>query len=224
LDEIGETARIIGAVNAVVFRDGKAVGYNVDGIGFYRSFTERTGRTAQGEAIFVLGAGGASRAVCATLAMEGARRIYICNRTESKAGELAEHINGAVRNCCAAVSWNPGAMEAALADSDALVNTTSVGMYPHGDALCLDAGLLEAAARRPSRRPDGVPGEAFLVCDIVYNPVRTRLLETAENLGCRTLNGLAMLAAQGEESFKLWTGRKPPEGVMRAALERITMP
>jgi shikimate dehydrogenase len=55
----------------------------------------------------------------------------------------------------------------------------------------------------------------------VYNPVRTRLLEEAEKLGLRTLNGLAMLAGQGEASFELWTGTKPPEGIMRAALERI---
>lgn len=231
LDEIAPAARTIGAVNAVVFKEGRAIGHNVDGLGFSRSLTEETGETAQGKTLFVLGAGGASRAICAVFAMEGARRIYICNRTEARADALAAYINGSIRNCCESVPWEPEAMTPALRDSDVLVNATSVGMYPRGDALCLDAGLLAAGAagavaaeaRAPGSGPPGAggPRRKLLVCDIVYNPVRTRLLEEAEKLGLRTLNGLAMLAGQGEASFELWTGTKPPEGIMRAALERI---
>jgi shikimate dehydrogenase len=228
LDELDPAARTVGAVNVIVFREGRAIGYNVDGAGFYRSFVEELGETAQGKTVFVLGAGGASGAICAVLALEGARRIYICNRTGSKAEALAARINGALRDCCAPVPWEYGAMEQALRASDTLGTTPSVGMAPHGDALCLDAGLLDAAAHPAGARDAPTPGggvrsaqSGLLVCDIVYNPVKTRLLAEAEKRGCRTLSGLAMLAGQGEASFELWTGRKPPEGVMRAALERI---
>jgi shikimate dehydrogenase len=195
LDEIDETAEIIGAVNVITFKEGRIKGYNVDGVGFYRSFEAAAGTSAEGRTLFVLGAGGASRALCATFAMKGAQKIYICNRTQAKADELAAHINRSIRECAVPVARRFDDMRQALEDADAVVNTTSVGMYPHGEDLCMDAGLLD-------RR--------HLVCDIVYNPVKTRFLKEAEQLGCKTLGGLAMLANQGAESFRLWTEREAP--------------
>jgi shikimate dehydrogenase len=207
LDEIDETAETIGAVNVMTFKDGRIKGYNVDGIGFYRSFERAAGTSAEGKTLFVLGAGGASRAICATFAMKGAQKIYICNRTQAKADELAAHINGSIRECAESVARRFDDMERALEEAEAVVNTTSVGMHPHEEDVCMDAGLL-------NRR--------HWVCDIVYNPVKTRFLEEAEKLGCKTLGGLAMLAGQGAESFRLWTGREAPVERMHQVLNEIT--
>jgi shikimate dehydrogenase len=207
LDDIDETAQKIGAVNVITFKEGKSKGYNADGIGFYRSFEAEAGGGAAGKTLFVLGAGGASRAICVTFAMKGVQKIYICNRTKSKAEDLSVHINASIRHCAEAVPQNFEDMRRALKDSDVVINTTSIGMFPHADELCMDARLLE---------------KRFLVCDIVYNPAKTRLLAEAENLGCKTIGGLAMLANQGAESFELWTGQKPPVQRMREILEGFT--
>lgn len=195
LDEIDEAAAKIGAVNVITIKDGKLKGYNSDGRGFYRSFVAETGTTVEGKSVFVIGAGGASRAICMTMALQGAEKIYICNRTIEKAVSLSEDIAQKVKPCSVPIQFNSKEMEEALANADVVINTTSVGMHPNTDATPLAKEHLD---------------KRFIVCDIVYNPIKTRLLKEAESLGCKTVTGLAMLVNQGAESFKLWTGMEPP--------------
>jgi shikimate dehydrogenase len=95
-------------------------------------------------------------------------------------------------------------MKEALYDSEILINTTTVGMYPHIDDSPVDKSLLR---------------ENLIVCDIVYNPKRTKLLKDAEALGCKVVFGLPMLVYQGAEAFKLWTGMEAPVDVMFKAVE-----
>jgi shikimate dehydrogenase len=195
LDEIDDLARLIGAVNVVTVNNGVLKGYNTDGSGFITSLEKETGTSVNEKNIFILGSGGASRAISMTLAMKGAKRITICNRTYEKAVALSEDINEKIRICSDSVAMEFNKMKEALEKADILINTTSVGMFPHTEQTPIDQQLLK-------RR--------LIVCDIVYNPVRTRLLREAEKKGCKTLSGIGMLIFQGAESFKLWTGKEAP--------------
>jgi shikimate dehydrogenase len=204
LDAIDPLAQAIGAVNTVTIENGCSTGYNTDGIGFLKSL-EAVGEGALADkSVVVLGSGGAARAIVMTLAQEGAGRITISNRTEKKARLLAKDANRRGRSCCEALALQPAPLKAALQEAHILVNTTSVGMHPDTAQTPIDARLLE---------------DHLVVCDIVYNPRRTRLLDAARQKGCRIVEGLGMLVYQGAASFRLWTGLAPPIAAMFAAFE-----
>ncbi len=206
LDEISEAARLIGAVNVIKFEDGKVKGYNTDGSGFFRAFQTELGEEPKGKTFFVNGAGGASRAICVEAVLRGAKKLYIYNRTLSRAEVIAGDINGKIRDCAAVVAQKPEAMAEALAEAEVFINTTSVGMYPKVEELSFDVSLLR--------------GE-MIVCDAVYNPERTQLLWKAAELGCRTMSGVRMLINQGAEAYAIWTEREPPTEIMSDVICRI---
>lgn len=203
LDEVDEAAAAIGAVNCVTIKDGRLKGYNTDGSGFVRSLEQGLGESVRGGNILLLGSGGGARAVAMTLALRGAARINIFNRTVAKAQELAGEINAKIKSGSSA-AVDEAALREALAGTDIIINTTSVGMSPHTEETPLEKSLLQPR---------------HIVCDIVYNPRQTRLLQEAAETGCRILPGLPMLVYQGVESFTLWTGVPAPAEVMFAALE-----
>jgi shikimate dehydrogenase len=208
LDEVAEEARLIGAVNTIVNRGGRLKGYNTDGTGFLRAAVE-AGFEPRGAAAVILGAGGAARAVSFALALAGARRIAIFNRTYARAEALAEEVSGATGVWAAALPWDELAKcgVEVMGTANIVVQTTSLGMHP------------QEAAVPP------VPANAFrkeqLVVDLVYNPPRTEFLRLAEECGARTENGLGMLLYQGAAALELWTGQQAPVAVMREALERV---
>lgn len=208
LDEIDEYAKCIGAVNTVAVNDGKMKGYNTDGIGFLKSFEESTGTKINGKNVFILGSGGAARAISITLAMNGANKIYICNRTHEKAVSLSEDINKQSGSMSMAVKHEYYEMKKAIAECNVLVNTTSVGMSPDIDASPLDKALLDSS---------------LTVCDAVYNPRKTRLLKDAEIAGCKTVEGLKMLVNQGAAAFEIWTGIKSPAELMFKVVNNLMM-
>ena len=199
VDELDTPARYIGAVNTIVNRDRRLYGYNTDWSGFLRSLKEDAGFNARGSTALVLGAGGASRAVCYALAWEGSARIIISNRTIDRSEALAKELRGV----CNKVDVLPWASQLPL-HLDLLVNCTTVGLLhtPEQNSSPIDTGQL-----RPST----------LVLDLVYNPLETTLLKGAVQAGCKTLNGLPMLVYQGAASFELWTERKAPIDVMMSA-------
>ncbi len=205
MDELDDLARAIGAINTVVISKGRMKGYNTDGYGFVRSFEEGTGLSVRGRRIFLIGSGGAARAIAITLAARGVGRIYICNRTEKRAIELSLSINQHISQCSLGIPMDRNEIKKVLKDVDVVINTTSVGMYPQNQDTPLDIGL--------------VPADAT-VCDIIYNPPETMLLKGAIEKGCRTLNGLAMLVYQGAEAFKLWTGVEAPVKDMFMVLKK----
>ena len=203
LDEVSAEAVAIGAVNTVVNRQGRLVGYNTDAFGILESLKRDGGVERLPAQVALLGAGGAARAILyALLQCEEVERVLLLNRTCSKAESLAEDLDLSGRVVV-------GGMNAsAVAEVDLLINSTSVGMYPHAEASPLaDASVLHAD---------------MLVADIVYKPLKTRLMMQAEAVGARAFNGLGMLAWQGARSFELWTGSAPPvDAMMAAALERV---
>lgn len=204
LDEIDEYAKCIGAVNTVTIKNGVLKGYNTDGIGFLRSYEEITETKVEGKNVFVLGSGGASRAISMTLALNKANKIYICNRTHEKAVALVNDINNQAGECSIAVPMEYEEMEKAIKDSDILINATSIGMYPNVDKSPISKNLLN---------------KKLIVYDAVYNPKKTKLLLDAEEIGCKTVMGLSMLIYQGAEAFELWTNSKAPVDLMFKVVE-----
>ncbi|MGI9953188.1 shikimate dehydrogenase [Moorellaceae bacterium AZ2] len=205
LDEIDPLARLIGAVNTIVIREGKLVGYNTDAGGFRRSL-EEAGVDPAGKRALVLGAGGAARAVAFTLAQAGCAALTLANRNRDRARELARALEEA---CCPGVDIFPledRALAEVLPGVDLVINTTSVGMNPYREEVPFNPDLLQPH---------------HLVYDVVYNPPETRLLEAARRRGCSVIPGLSMLLYQGAEAFTLWTGREAPLEVMRKTLDSL---
>lgn len=187
LDEVDEDARKIGAVNTIRNDAGKLTGFNTDWTGLALSLAGVM--EIAGKRFAVLGAGGAARAaVFALLKKKG--NVTILNRTRDRGEKLAREFGCEFRPL----------VEANEIRADCLINTTSVGMAPHEGAS-----------------PFGPfkPGDFRWVVDIIYNPLKTKLLADAEAAGCSILNGLDMFVLQGAEQIRLWTGKEPPEDVMR---------
>jgi shikimate dehydrogenase len=206
LDELGESAALMGAVNCVVRRGDRLVGENTDGKGFLEVL--RPLRDPAGARVLVLGAGGAARAVAVELALAGARHLTVVNRSAARGQALAELLRGEVRERAGGslgvdlLAWTGDVR--VPEGTDVVVNTTSIGLFPDVDArVPLDLSTL---------RPD------MVVADVIPNPPRTRLVRDAEARGCRVIDGLGMLVGQGRLGIQYWTGVAPDGAVMRRAL------
>lgn len=204
LDSLTPEARLIGAVNTVVNRGGRLIGDNTDARGFTAALRAKLGMTPRGKAICLLGAGGAARAVAVALAHGGVKQIVIANRSTQRAVALQRHLAAKLGSRAPridAVHLAPAALRHAASSCDGLINATSVGL----------------SARDPRLVPRRLLEEFSFVCDLIYNPVATRLLKDARAAGCRTMNGLAMLVHQGALAFELWTHHRAPVRVMERA-------
>jgi shikimate dehydrogenase len=183
-DEVDEAARRMGAVNTLVFRDGRILGANTDGFGFLGSLAEQApGWSATDGPAVLLGAGGAARAIAAALLDAGCPRLTIVNRHAARAEALAASLGGPV-----SVAAAPPLAGAAL-----LVNATSLGMAGQ-PALEIDLSPLPARA---------------VVADAVYVPLETPLLAAARARGLRAVDGLGMLLHQARPGFHQWFGTMP---------------
>lgn len=195
----------IGAANTLrVAGRGVIEAFNTDAAGAGRSLRE-AGVTVTGSRAVVIGAGGAARAVCARLVSEGVASLTIANRTLPRAERLRDELRRATLSsaCITAIPLGGEEIRHALRDGDLLVNTSSVGMYPHADESPLPGELLK---------------RDLAVMDIVYNPVETRLLEEARAAGARTIPGTEMFLYQAVEQERIWLGVDAPVTVMRDAL------
>ena len=190
VDTLDETARRIGAINLVTVNEqGKLSGRNTDAYGFTQNLKAGGVRHAGGAA-FVLGAGGACRAVLVSLADMGLNEILLVNRTRDHADKLARELS--TESCkISAVDWAQASQS--LARVDLVVNTTSLGMTGQPP---LDFSL------------EGLPLSAF-VTDIVYAPLETDLLRQAKQRGHRTIDGLGMLLHQARPAFEAFFGLDP---------------
>lgn len=186
LDYMDDDAKAIGAVNTVLIAsDGTVQGMNTDAYGFIRNIQPHIG--ADKNKAVVLGAGGASKAVCYALIKEGYKQVVLANRTTDKAEALAKQFGTTIR----VADWQE--REAVLADADLLVNTTSLGMEGQ-PPLELSLEKLPLTA---------------VVTDIVYTPLVTPLLRTARDRGHTVVDGLGMLIHQAIPAFRTWFGMKP---------------
>lgn len=195
LDDIDEDALNIGAVNTIVNNHGCLKGYNTDSLGLM--LTLKKVMMVENKTFVVMGAGGTARAAVFGIIREGGRPIIV-NRTIDKGKTLANEFHCPFYPLSAI-----GRMKA-----DCLINTTSVGMYPFNNKSPVKAAALTGFK---------------YVMDVIYNPVKTKLLADAEKQGCRILSGADMFVNQGAEQLKLWTAQEPPRALMqKIILKRLT--
>ena len=194
LDELSEEARLIGAVNTVVNRDGTLIGYNTDGKGFFKSLPSFK---ISGKRMVLLGAGGAAKAILAQAILDGVSQISVFVRSSSmeKTRPYLEKIQNATgfRVDLFALE-DVQDLQDSITKADLLVNATSVGM----DEVSL-----------PIPR-NIVLSEKILVADVIYQPFETPFLKWARNQGNQSINGLGMLLYQAAEAFQLWTDKEMP--------------
>ena len=190
LDELDDAAQRIKAVNTIVNSGGRLIGYNTDWSGAMRALSDKIEIKAKDVAI--IGAGGAARAVGFGIKAEGGR-VIILNRSKQKGEQLSNELDAGFMPLS----------EVKRLDCDILINTTPVGMAPHSDDMCLPKTALD---------------KNMVVMDIIYTPLKTRLLQEAEKIGCACIDGLSMFVYQGAEQFTLWTCEKAPVDIMRLAV------
>lgn len=204
LDDLDESARRLGAVNTIEILPGGLRGHNTDGKGFLLALDEAFGCGVSDKSVFVLGSGGAGRAVAITCAAEGARSVAVTDLVEERSAAVVEEISGMVPN--ATVTAVPGEtakwVEAARG-ADLVVQATPLGMKP-GDESPLDAAGFR---------------EGQVALDLVYMYPETAFTMSAASAGARAATGLGMLLHQGAYAFTIWTGRDAAVEAMREALE-----
>lgn len=203
LDELSESARLIGAVNTIVNNDGRLFGENTDGKGFMESL-RANGVDPRGKKIVILGAGGAARAISVELSLAGAGSITIVNRPEDEvlAKSLMELLKKIAKKSDF-VTWDH--TYSVPADTEILVNATPIGLYPNVD----DIPNIDLGTILPS----------MFVQDVIPNPAVTPFLRAAAARGARWNTGTGMLINQAAINIELWTGKKPNKDVMLRALE-----
>lgn len=201
LDGLGKSAEIMGAVNCVVQRDGKFIGENTDGKGFLESLKSLI--DPAGKKIVILGAGGAARAIAVELGLAGAGQITVVNRSTERGLALNTLLVDKLQLDSHFVQWSDTFQ--IPADTDVLVNGTSIGLYDGNATMPIDLTTL-----KPS----------IVVADVIFSPPETWLLREAKQAGCATLDGLGMIVNQGITSVDYWTGVRPEASVMRTAVEK----
>lgn len=201
LDEISESARTMGAVNTVYWKNGKLVGENTDGKGFLKSLQDEK-VPIEGKKAVILGAGGAARAIAVELAGAGIQTIVVINGNEQHGKTLVDIINEKTGAEGVLVHWK-GEVHIPE-DTDILVNATPIGFVDDKKPAIVYEDLKEG----------------MVVCDVIPNKAWTEFLLEARDRGLKTFNGLQMLINQGAIAYELWTGEKAPVSVMREAMER----
>jgi shikimate dehydrogenase len=198
LDEIDPEAEKIGAVNTVVNKNGKLIGYNTDGKGFLLGLKEKISKPISEMNILLIGAGGAARSIAYALLQENPEKLFIANRSAERLTLLVKDLNN---TCVEPLSLNKA--ESELSRFDVLINTTNAGMHPNIETMPIQLAQIK---------------HDTVVCDIVYNPLQTKWLQTAESKGAIIDNGVSMLVMQGAMAFEKWTGTFPDTNKMKKAV------
>ncbi|OCG28476.1 shikimate dehydrogenase [Gilliamella sp. wkB108] len=199
LDKLTPAVEMSGACNTISNDNGVLTGYNTDGIGYMRMLKE-AGVDVINKKITLLGAGGAATAIVVQAALDGVKEIAIFNQKDEcypKIEAVAKKLNEKT-NCKVHVHdlADKDQLSKELASSTVLTNATGVGMKPmEGQSLITDPTLLRAD---------------LVVTDCIYSPRKTKLLEIAEQQGCKILNGIGMMLWQGAAQIKIWTGEDSP--------------
>jgi shikimate dehydrogenase len=200
LDEVDPLGKIIASVNTILNKDGRLLGFNTDGVGALKAL-EQNGVELKGKKMLLLGAGGAAKAIAYTLSQE-VNELVILNRTPEPAAELSDLLKQKFKKKVSSGEFSPSAIKDNLADSDVLINATSVGMKPNDNQTPVAPEWL---------KPD------LAVMDIIYNPIETKLAKDAKAAGAKVVSGVEMLIYQGAASFEIWTACQAPVEVMRKA-------
>lgn len=203
LDGLGDSAKIIRAVNTVVRRDDKLIGENTDGKGFVEAIRQLF--ELDGKSVLIFGAGGAARAISVELALAGVEYITILNRNTDRGQNLVDILNHQTMVKAQFTKWDHRYL--VPSNADIVVNATSVGLYPKiEERIYIEQNSLEPH---------------MLAVDCIPNPPRTNFINDAEMRGCTVLDGLGMLVNQGAIAIKYWTGIDANRSVMRQTLKSL---
>ena len=197
LDKIEGLAKKVGAVNTIINRRGRLIGYNTDCEGALEALEEKM--DLRGKRVVLLGAGGAARAIGFGLKERGVPLIVV-NRSKERGWALSKELRCNYLPISSLARMKEGELE-----TDILINATSLGMYPRDGETPIPKKFLK---------------KGMVVMDIVYEPLQTRLLREAKEKGCVTVDGLEMLIRQGMAQFEIWTGRRLKIGEIRKDLRR----
>ncbi|MBC5878058.1 shikimate dehydrogenase, partial [Bacillus pumilus] len=197
LDKIDVTAERLRAVNTVRLEEGQLVGYNTDGEGFLHSLLEALDQPLTELSFLLIGAGGAARAIYTTIADYAPKSFDITNRTIEKAEALIKSADGNITSSAITLKT----AEEQLGEYDVIIHTTSIGMHPNVEETPISLANAKKTA---------------VVCDIVYNPIETKLLREAAGLGLKTVDGVGMFVGQAARAFELWTGITPDVRKMKS--------
>ena len=203
LENLDESAKLLGAANTVEFSEEGMVGHNTDGYGFLRALEEAFGKTVEGDAVFVLGCGGAGRATALMAATNGAKSVVLADIDAARVEKLNDEIMGLTPRVKVVRALGKAEQVEACRECDLVVQASPVGMKKD------DVSLLPAEAFRDGQR----------VFDLIYMYPETAILATARQAGAEIANGLGMLLHQGARAFEIWTGGEPSVPAMRKALE-----
>lgn len=208
LDHLSPAAELCGAVNTVVNDNGVLTGHITDGVGYMRALKDNN-IDVIGKKMTIVGAGGAATAIEIQAALDGVKELSIFNRKDEfwdRAVNNVKNINEKT-NCKATLFDldDKDALRREIEDSYLFANATGVGMKPLAGQMI-------------------IPDETYLrkdliVTDVVYMPVQTKMLEVAERVGCKCMNGLGMMLYQGAAAFELWTGKEMPIDYMKEILD-----
>ncbi|WP_164668544.1 shikimate dehydrogenase [Virgibacillus doumboii] len=203
LNQLDNNARLIGAVNTVVNKNGEWIGYNTDGTGYVTGLKNNYPNLfGDATRILLIGAGGAARGIYHGLISEGFKCIDLANRTTSSAEKIAELRNSDTKTSILTLKD----AEETINDYDLIIQTTSVGMKPEAEKR-----IISAASVNPNS----------VVSDIVYQPIETRFLADAKKAGASIHYGHTMLLYQAQYAFELWTGKKTPVDNMESQLKTV---
>ena len=218
LDEVDELANLIGAVNTIVKKGDRLLGFNSDLYGFSEALDKEGHFDPEGKRVVILGAGGAAKAVGFALVQKNVNSLVIINRTFRRAQILADSLASystdsssgleTIKTKIAALPWESLDSQETFSHCHLIINCTTMGMK-HSPQEGQSPLRLEVIPR------------GALVCDLVYNPWPTPLLELARKAGADILGGLPMLVYQGAASFKLWTGKEAPVDIMFTKAKEI---
>ena len=204
LTDLDEAARRLGSVNTVKITATGLKGFSTDGEGFLRAIREAFDLSVKGLSLFLLGCGGAGRAVAMACAAAGARRLMLADADSTRLAGLEADLRAlGFKTDIVAVGTDPQAWRRACRETDLVVHATPMGMHTGEPAV------LPPDAFRSGQR----------VYDLIYMFPETVLMRSAREAGALAANGLGMLLHQGALSFSIWTGREAPVAVMRCALE-----
>ena len=198
------SAKTLGAVNTVEFSENGPIGHNTDGYGFLKALEEAFGKAADGDRVFVLGCGGAGRAVALMAALDGAKAVTLADVDADRMNNLAAEISERAPAVEIFQTLEKEDQVAHCRAADLVIQASPVGMKKD------DPSLLPPEAFREGQR----------VFDLIYMYPETTLLTVAKEQGAQIANGLGMLLHQGAKAFKIWTGIQPDVAAMRAALEK----
>jgi shikimate dehydrogenase len=211
LDEVDALASSIGAVNTIVKKDDKLLGFNTDAYGFIEALDKEGHFDPEGKRVIILGAGGVARAVGFVLVQRKVASLAITDGIFERARVLAENLVGYTKGASpSSKDWGP--------DITAFQwqNLSSAEAFDNRDLIvhCTTIGMKDSPQEGQSPLTLEVLPKNVLVYDVVYNPWPTPLLRLAQKAGANILGGLPMLVYQGAASFKLWTGREAPVDIM----------